>query len=762
MEIIYGRKLTEQEEILCQQIAFECNILKDTARLLLYRNIDSVEKAKAFLSPGKKGFNNPFLLSDMEDAVNRIYKAKNCLENVLIFGDYDADGICATAVLYNCLQKMGIKVSAVIPEREEGYGLNTEKIRVLNDLEKIDLLITVDCGISDGEKIEEIKAFGIDVIVTDHHETPPILPDCIKINPKIPGQRYPFTGLCGAGVAYKLAKALIGDEADEFLDFTALATVADSMELIDENRDIVVEGLKIFNSSKLRPQFKCLIGDTNRSVTAQTLAYNISPRINAGGRMGEAGLALKLFLSEDEKEIFEYTTKLSEYNLLRQVECDVIYKQAREKIINENLEQDGVILVADDSWKTGFIGIVAAKLVEDFSRPVIVFAGHDGYFKGSARSVDRINIYDAISYCAELLIGFGGHSQAAGVAVSKENFHKLSEVMNEYILSRYGKRDLTKKVYAEWHIEQEFSMRFAKEIERLEPFGVGNKKPVFTTEAETVLSLPLKKGSQHFTFKTTALDILDFNGASNVFTLGLPVKKKILFEPNLSTFKNVTSLKGYARCVVPSFSDATKLRPYFLAEELNRVISTESNECLKQASCFEDVGLCKNTVFVCSDPNVIEKYKELVGLPIYYFEITSKSSSNCIAVCPKNLPNGFSRVVYLNKPLATLDFKGEQIVLEQGYLEELYNLSVDRQDFSNVYQKLRNLNGKLFRNVAEFCQSNFDFYELNQAVFCLTVFLELGIFFVKDECLHYDSKVINPLTNSKVYSKIYLLNEIKG
>ena len=237
MEIIYGRKLTEQEEILCQQIAFECNILKDTARLLLYRNIDSVEKAKAFLSPGKRGFNNPFLLSDMEDAVNRIYKAKNCLENVLIFGDYDADGICATAVLYNCLQKMGIKVSAVIPEREEGYGLNTEKIRVLNDLEKIDLLITVDCGISDGEKIEEIKAFGIDVIVTDHHETPPILPDCIKINPKIPGQRYPFTGLCGAGVAYKLAKALIGDEADEFLDFTALATVADSMELIDENRD---------------------------------------------------------------------------------------------------------------------------------------------------------------------------------------------------------------------------------------------------------------------------------------------------------------------------------------------------------------------------------------------------------------------------------------------------------------------------------------------------------------------------------------------
>ena len=259
MRIVYGKTLSAEEENTVGKIALECGIMYDTARLLFYRNIDTVEKAKKFLKPSKAHFNNEFLLDGISQAVSRIELAKSRRERVLIFGDYDADGVCATTVLFNCLNDFGIEADKFIPERELGYGLNVNKVKDLVQEYGSSLLITVDCGISDYEKIEEIKRLGVDVIVTDHHEPPEVLPDCIKINPKIQGQAYPFKELCGAGVAYKLGHALIGNKADEYLDYVALATVADSMELIGENRDIVAEGLKIFNSAAIRLPFVYLL-----------------------------------------------------------------------------------------------------------------------------------------------------------------------------------------------------------------------------------------------------------------------------------------------------------------------------------------------------------------------------------------------------------------------------------------------------------------------------------------------------------------------
>ena len=470
MKIIYGKKPSESESLVITKIAAECGILYDTARLLFCRNINTVEKAKAFLNAGKHGFINPFLLDGMKEATERISHAKEFGEKILVFGDYDADGICATAILFNALKDFGVDVLRFVPEREDNYGLNVGIVSRFDAQEKIDLLITVDCGISDRDKIEELKNLGIDVIVTDHHEPPEILPDCIKINPKILGQEYSFHELCGAGVAYKLASALIGKKADTYLDFVALATVADSMDLVGENRDLVVEGLKLFNDkNSLRPCFKYLLGDNNKQVTAQTLAYTVAPRVNAGGRMGDAATALQLFTTNDQNKVFDLAVKLSGYNTARQVECDKIYKEAKAKIQSENLSDSEMILVADENWRTGFIGIVAAKLVEEYARPVIVFAGSDGYLKGSARSVESFNIYDAINSVKELLITFGGHSQAAGVSVSKENFPLLKSALNSYVKDVGAVLDVEQKVYVEWEIDGEFSPRFAKEIEYLEP-----------------------------------------------------------------------------------------------------------------------------------------------------------------------------------------------------------------------------------------------------------------------------------------------------
>ena len=572
MKIVYGKTLIAEETRVVNNIASECGILFDTARLLFCRNIDTVQKAKAFLNPGKHAFNDPFLLDGMADAVNRIKKAKDLGESVLIFGDYDADGVCATTVLYYALKDFGITARKFVPEREDNYGLNLKLISEFNKEQKIDLLISVDCGISDGEKIEELEKLGIEVIVTDHHEPPEVLPECIKINPKILGQNYPFKELCGAGVAYKLGYALIGEKANEYLDFVALATVADSMDLVEENRDIVVEGLKLFNDkNRLKLPFKNLMGDINKQITAQTLAYTIAPRINAGGRMGDAATALKLFTCEDGVESFELAVKLENYNTMRQAECDKIYREARQKIIDQKSENDSIILVADEGWKTGFIGIVAAKLVEEFARPVIVFAGCDGYFKGSARSVEGFNVYDAICSVKDLLLTYGGHSQAAGVSVSIENFEKLKSALNLYAGKLKSVMDTEQKIYAEWEILEPISLRFAKELDLLEPCGVSNRKPLFITSVLGVESNPLKVGSPHFAFKTNVFEMLDFNGERNVALLSFPIEKKIVFEVNLSTYKNKESLKGYVKGVYAEYEESEQNQPYYLYNDLENI-----------------------------------------------------------------------------------------------------------------------------------------------------------------------------------------------
>ncbi len=758
MKIIYQKSLSQQENQTINILSNECGILRDTARLLFYRGVDTVDKAKRFLSPGKHGFNDPYLLNGMTDAVRRIIKARDNFESVLVFGDYDADGVCASAILYYSLKDFGINARTIIPERKEGYGINLETIAKHNVDRKIDLIITVDCGISDFEKIEELKKQGIEVIVTDHHEPPEILPNCIKINPKIKDQAYPFNGLSGAGVAYKLGCALIGDHADKYLDLVAVATVADSMDLIDENRDLVVEGLKILNSENIKPAFKYLLGDNVRQITAQqSLAYTIAPRINAGGRMGDANCALQLFLAENENDIFNLTSKLNSYNLARQVECDLIYKEAKAIIKEQGKDNNSIILVGKEEWNAGFIGIVAARLVEDFGKPIIVFAGQDGYFKGSARSVDGVNIYEAICSVKECLLGFGGHSQAAGLSVLKENINLLDEKLNAYLKEQIGAIDTTPKIYAEWEIDGEFSMRFAKEIEMLEPFGTANKKPLFTIKVENIKAIPLKKESPHYSFGTEALEMLHFNGGSDVEILALPITKTIVFEPNVSVFKNRTSLKGYVRAVVPEFSDYSALRLHIFENNIKMLMNDVVVPEIRDISELD----CKNSgakTYVVFDPNNLAKHPSLLNKPTCLYASACKNNAEHVIVSPREIPNDTANLIYVDKPLQPLEFAGNSYYLsEDCSYKELDYLSVERADFTNVFTLLKALTGKTFNSATEFYYKNAIEENAYNFIFATTVFIELGIFKIVDGVLQHDINVKNPLTNSKVYSKICLL-----
>ncbi len=759
MKIIYGKQLSLEENNLIYDVAEQCDILFDTAKLLYYRGVDTVEKAKRFLSPSKRGFNDPFLLSDMSSAVKRIEKAKELGENVFVFGDYDADGVCATSVLYYCLVEYGITPSIYIPEREEGYGINVETLKKFNLQKRIDLLITVDCGVSDKEKITVLNEMGIDVIVTDHHEPPEDLPECITINPKIKGQKYPFDGLCGAGVAYKLGYALIGEKADKYLDFVAVATVADSMDLIDENRDITAEGLKILNDPKrLRLPFKYLLNENIRQITAQTIAYNIAPRINAGGRMGDANTALKLFTEQSVDRIYELAVKLSEYNVARQVECDNIYREAKEKIKKHSLYKNDFILVKDERWNAGFIGIVAAKLVEDYSRPVIVFAGHDGYLKGSARSVDGVNIYDAICFVKDLLIGYGGHSQAAGLSVEKENFSKLDKQLNGYAKQTYGVFDTEKKVLAEWKIDKPFSLRFAKEVESLEPFGVGNRRPMFALSVGEIDSLPLKAGSPHYTFKTDFIEVLDFNGETNVSILSMPIEKTVLFELNLSSFKGRESLKAYSRKIIANYDDFSSISLEIVDNELDKIIYSKQTQSVKINKIDVNFSSKTGTLFIISDPENFANYIELENLPSSLFAPENKGGKNCVVVSPKNIPEGFDKIVYLDKPLVYLNSTVQSYCVDEinGY-KWIKNLQTDRTVFARIFNYLTTLNGKPINTIPAFVRKHVGEEDALQTLFVIKVFLELNIFNIKNGYFYYDQKMKNALTNSKLYSKIYSL-----
>ncbi len=750
--VIYNRPLNDEENLIVNQISQNCGILRDTARLLLARGVDSVKKAQKFLSPSSSNFYNPFLLSDMKEGVERIKHALKNNQNILIFGDYDVDGICATTILYFCLKELGVTPRYMIPEREVGYGLSIDRIIKANEQEKIDLLITVDCGVSEKDNVEILKNLGVDVIVTDHHQIPEVLPDCLVINPQKEGQEYPFKSLCGAGVAYKVAYALMGKSANQYLDLVALATVADSMELVDENRDLVTEGLKIFNSSKIRLPFKFMISD-NKSVTSQTLAFNLGPKLNACGRMGDALLGLKLLVESDENKIFDMSVKLNEYNAMRQAKCEVIYNEAKAIIAKEKLYNDRVILLYDKNWQSGFIGIVAVRLADDYRRPVIMFSQGNGCLKGSARSVDDINIYKAIASGSDLLTAFGGHSQAAGVSVVEENFDAFRARVCKYVLDNYGEVNIEKDTYAEWEIVDRVSTDFAKEINLLEPFGLGNKKPYFALSIEQVSPLPMKLGSPHYTIKTDKLELLNFNGVNDVFKLVLPTKKTVIIEMLYSVYKGRESVKGSIKNIISDYEHFYDADLYAFKNQLENLKVYTKNAVVEEEKIPLEKGY--TTLYVLSDPKNLPK--ELNGLKVYYYDLPFKNASNCIVVSPVRIFEGYEKVVYLDKPLCYFDdtrsFNGQNYHDENRFLKML---DTQRESIIYVYNTLISACGSPFINSVEFCRGlHLDcFAKLVQFVFAIEVFLELGFFDVSNGILTKIDGVKNPLENSKIFSAI--------
>ncbi|MBI4397837.1 MAG: single-stranded-DNA-specific exonuclease RecJ [Candidatus Omnitrophica bacterium] len=478
-------------------LAAELNVTPLTARLLANRKIRTVEEARAFLSGSAENFQDPYLLAGMETAVRRILEAIDKSEPIIVHGDYDVDGVTASAIVGRTLSSMGARWKAFVPHRVlNGYGFTQDGVRFAKG-EGAKVLITLDCGTGSIEEVKAAQFAGIDCLIFDHHQIKDgCLPEAYAIvNPHRPDCPSPFKMYCAAGLAFKLAQALIGRHALELLDIASLGTVGDMVPLFGENRMIVKQGLRSM-SGNLRLAIRMMAESAKlktRRFNVGHLGFVFGPRINASGRMESAETSLQLLLSEDPLAAAKYAHELEKQNkkrrdLERNTLQDALRKVEREINFNENR----VLVVWDAAWHPGVIGIVAARLVERFHRPALVISiNGEGMGKGSGRSVRRVNLYELLKRASAPLVQFGGHEQAVGLSVEEKKLPEFRRLINEFAREWVLPEYLSKifEVDAEINLN-EITVEQLKQIALLEPFGLGNPKPVFLTRNVELRPVP--------------------------------------------------------------------------------------------------------------------------------------------------------------------------------------------------------------------------------------------------------------------------------
>jgi single-stranded-DNA-specific exonuclease RecJ len=743
------------------------------ADILISRGFDNEEKVKRYLSGGIHNLYDPFLLDGVREAAEKIngYITKGA--SILIYGDYDTDGICAVALLQLYLQSKGARVDRYIPEREEGYGINKEAVLYIKENYNPALMITVDCGITAKDEAEYIKSLGIDLIITDHHNSDGNLPETIIINPKI--CRYPFKDLCGAGIALKLVQALGGiEEAEKYIDIAAIATIADSVELTGENRDIAKAGLeKLNNNCRKGIKILCEVAAIGDKLNAYWLAYGIVPRINAAGRTGEAKKAVSLFTEDDEAVLKTLCESLNAANCERQRICGEILCDLTKKIRNEGVFYSHCIAVIDESGRDGVSGIVASKLCEIYQRPAFVFCPFNGFLKGSGRSIEGIDIFDMLCGMRELFERFGGHSAAAGVTLKKENFCEFVKRADKYISEKFDYALFNKKPRYDYDItDKRISADFIRQLELFEPCGQGNPKPRFLYRAKDIEAVPLKNYPQHISFKISETEITAFN-----FGRGVDILKgqnNLILEFSSSEFKGRIYDKGYLKeieteaenafedkiisnyilqygCKYDSLPDiklydTDNIKSVLNGNHFGTLIIVQSKEALKKLyEVCPEVKDLKLSVFFRGDGNNISRVA-LSPVP----EINTEGYDTVIFY---DVPayGGFvaslkCREIYIPGSGASGILKAAKYDLNRSTFAAYYRMITDEravkdgfEDFSSFYSRVRNI---------------FGFLPLIQFTICFLVFKELGFFEISEGQIKIIRNIKKNLENSQLYKRL--------
>lgn len=525
-------QLYEVQEEKVNNIQKKYNVNKLIATVLANRGIEE-ENIKTFLDPTREDFHDPYLMPDMDKAVDRIIRAMENKEKIIIFGDYDVDGITSITVLKSFLEERGMSIGEYIPDRlNEGYGLNKEAIEKIYD-EGYRLMITVDCGISGLEEIDYANSLGIETIITDHHEAGETLPNAIAVvDCKRKDNKYPFRELAGVGVAFKLSQAIsmrLGLEEKEYLkylDIVCVGTISDIVPLVDENRVITKLGLMLVNQTNNLGLKSILNSSGYKNIDSTSISFGVAPRINACGRMGHAEKALKLFLSKNYNEVQNLTNELNKYNKARQDIEKRIFENASKQIKEKKLYENNAIIVRGENWHHGVIGIVSSKITEMYFKPSILLCIEDDLAKGSGRSIPGFDLHEALSKCKDTIEKFGGHSMAIGITIKNNNFEQFKKEFEE-IAKQSNISEIVPIINIDARINlDEINKDMVESLKLLEPFGEGNKMPIFSFRNLKIDSIRALSEGKHLKltlkYNNVLVNAIGFNLGeyANIYRIG--------------------------------------------------------------------------------------------------------------------------------------------------------------------------------------------------------------------------------------------------
>ena len=777
------KRFFNKDSALVEELAQEFNVLPSTMYLILSRGHSTRKEIADYLSVGQ--LLDPFLIKNMKELCDRITLAKQVGDRVLIFGDYDVDGISATAIMLKTLKRIGIDADFYLPNRYvDGYGLTCEVIDKIEKQYAPDLIITVDCGISCYREVAYAKTKGIEIAVTDHHEIPEILPEGIVLNAKIEGQDYPFRELCGTGLAYKISEALLGQKkAEEYLPIAAIATIADIVSLTGENRNIVKKGLHAFE--KLPLGLKMLIKENKVSLSnpsSTDIAFKIAPKINSSGRMGDAGDSLMLYMTEDPVVAKQYIDKVKKHNMKRQTLSADIMEDCENAIAKMDLSKTRVLCIASKKWDQGILGIACARLVEIYHRPVFLFAQVGEELHGSGRSIDDINIHELLSSMPDILETFGGHTMAAGLTLKRANYEDFCNRVNAFVFEKVNDSVFMPIKYYDMDIKlEDISDRFLQELDLLEPYGCENPRPKFRISAETVDVKPMKYCPAHAEVKIGDLTLVYFNFIKNYNDLRFARYKSFIFEFQGDKMSGVVDYFDPGSFIVDNahmFTYAIQLEQlvyenngakyaYYPQSELLNFVTGLQNQVFGTAfvaySAYDFVNFSKNyakdniyNVGVCSD--------SCVGF-------------NSLLLAPEGLDwaKNFSKIIFLS-PVLDEGFisKLNEVTKAEIYVpteksfdaQRFVNLDLSRETYGRIYKALTSRGAS--RNYSIFdCYMSKNLGKVSFETFysAFLVFEELGLISVQSDAPFVVVGKDNQkkmLTESRLYNKLLLLKNTMG
>lgn len=719
--------------------------------LLVKRGFDTESKLKEFLEPSLNKLSDPFVLRGMSEAVEIINHHVND-GKILVFGDYDCDGIGASAILNLALSEHGADISVFIPTRvEDGYGLSESSLRRAIETYKPTLIVTVDCGIGSVEEVKLCNELGVSIIVTDHHEPGEILPDCIIVNPKI---QEVAPELCGCGVAYMLIRALYGDRyAEQYLDICAISTIADLVPLIGDNRIIAIEGLKILSSTSVRTGIKSLLKVSGHRVGQQVssgdVAFKLAPRLNASGRLSNAEKSLKLIIGDNPYEADLLAQELETENRTRQTLCSQTIAEARELLLDYDLVNNRIIVLHKEDWEGGVIGIAAAKIAEEFRRPTVLFTTKNDIYKGSCRSISGINIHEVLSYSKDTVIQFGGHAMAAGLSIEPNKLNEFLSVSNQYIRDNYSD-DLFRPSHAsDAQVDlRDINLTFVNQLKRLEPFGMGNPKPTFSAECTQMNFERIKRLNHVKCVIAPQVEFIAFNEYEKLEILRAPMRKTIFFNPDKDVFMG----RETVRC---TYKDMV----------LNEVIPSDTDILLSVAERYSIKPTDEVKKYVRSAPDEIfgrllvcwskDTYKKLIDRYPNYVRVLNKvvgtNPYNAILLAPRGIENFdyYSNIeVYDNPPQNYVEALEKAVSAEIIVHNNALNINIidklpDRNSLIKLYNALRHeYKDCLIDNLSNvYYKCSLNGYSYDYTEFCLAyyVLLELDIVYVDNGILRFSA-----------------------